>query len=181
MRVSLLFAAIFVVAGTNLPICRVWLDWAGLGPREIAIITAAPLFVRVAVTPVIAFAADRAGDHRRFLIAPVLGRAGGAARCWRSRAASGRSWPARVLFALAWTTIMPLTETVAMSGVKAAGLDYGRMRLWGSLSFIAASLGGGWVVERLGAGLRHLAGRRRRRADDGGRARRWRGRSGSAG
>ena len=40
---------------------------------------------------------------------------------------------------------MPLTETVAMSGVKAAGLDYGRMRLWGSLSFIAASLCGGWV------------------------------------
>ena len=46
---------------------------------------------------------------------------------------------------------MPLTETVAMSGVKAAGLDYGRMRLWGSLSFIAAEprrrLGGGraWV------------------------------------
>ena len=39
-----------------------------------------------------------------------------------------------------------------MSGVKAAGLDYGRMRLWGSLSFIAASLVGGWVVERLGAG-----------------------------
>ena len=26
------------------------------------------------------------------------------------------------------------------------------MRLWGSLSFIAASLGGGWVVERPGAG-----------------------------
>ena len=64
----MLFAAIFVVAGTNLPYLPVWLDWAGLAPREIAIITAAPLLVRVAVTPVIAFAADRAGDHRRFLI-----------------------------------------------------------------------------------------------------------------
>jgi PPP family 3-phenylpropionic acid transporter len=57
-----------------------------------------------------------------------------------------------LLFAVAWTTIMPLTETVAMSGVRAAGLDYGRMRLWGSLSFIAASVCGGWVVERLGPG-----------------------------
>jgi PPP family 3-phenylpropionic acid transporter len=36
--------------------------------------------------------------------------------------------------------------------VRAAGLDYGRMRVWGSLSFIAASLVGGWVVERLGSG-----------------------------
>ena len=68
-----------------------------------------------------------------------------------------------LMFAVAWTTIMPLTETVAMSGVKAAGLDYGRMRLWGSLSFIAASFCGGWVVERLGPGVRHLADRRRRR------------------
>ena len=57
-----------------------------------------------------------------------------------------------LVFAVAWTTIMPLTETVAMGGVRAAGLDYGRMRLWGSLSFIAASFCGGWAVERLGAG-----------------------------
>ena len=68
VRVSMLFAAIFVVAGTNLPYLPVWLDWKGLGAREIAIITATPLFIRVLVTPAIAFAADRAGDHRRFLI-----------------------------------------------------------------------------------------------------------------
>ena len=51
-----------------------------------------------------------------------------------------------------------------MSGVKAAGLDYGRMRLWGSLSFILAS-----IVRRLGGraarrGRGHLAGGRRWRA-----------------
>jgi PPP family 3-phenylpropionic acid transporter len=150
-RVSLLFAAIFVVAGTNLPFLPVWLDWAGLGPREIAIITATPLFVRVAVTPAIAFAADRAGDHRRFLIG--LSWAGLAALVVLAQ--SREFWAilaCTVAFAAAWTTVMPLTETVAMSGVKAAGLDYGRMRVWGSLSFIAASLVGGWVVERLGAG-----------------------------
>jgi len=150
-RVSLLFAAIFVVAGTNLPFLPVWLDWAGLGPREIAIVTASPLFVRVAVTPAIAFAADRAGDHRRFLIG--LSWAGLAALVVLAQ--SREFWAilaCTVAFAAAWTTVMPLTETVAMSGVKAAGLDYGRMRVWGSLSFIAASLVGGWVVQRLGAG-----------------------------
>jgi PPP family 3-phenylpropionic acid transporter len=150
-RVSLLFAAIFVVAGTNLPFLPVWLDWAGIGPREIAIITATPLFVRVAVTPAIAFAADRAGDHRRFLIG--LSWAGLAALVVLAQ--SREFWAilaCTVAFAAVWTTVMPLTETVAMGGVKAAGLDYGRMRVWGSLSFIAASLVGGWVVERLGAG-----------------------------
>jgi PPP family 3-phenylpropionic acid transporter len=148
-RVSLLFAAIFVVAGTNLPYFPVWLDWHGLSPGEIAVITAVPLFVRVLVTPVIAFAADRAGNHRRFLIA--LSWVGLAALSALTQAVG--FWPilaCTVLFALAWTTIMPLTETVALSGVKGAGLDYGRMRLWGSLSFITASLAGGWVVERAG-------------------------------
>lgn len=150
IRVSILFAAIFVVAGSNLPYLPVWLDWKGLGPREIAIITATPLIIRVIVTPAIAFAADRAGDHRRFLVA--LAWCGLAALLALSQ--SSGFWPiliCTVAFALAWTTIMPLTETVALSGVKAAGLDYGRMRLWGSLSFIGASLGGGWVIGNWGA------------------------------
>ena len=149
-RVSLLFGAIFVVAGINLPYLPVWLDWRGLDPREIAIITAAPLIVRVVVTPAIAFAADRAGDHRRFLI--VLAWCGLAALLALSQ--STGFWSILICslaFALAWTTIMPLTETVALSGVKAAGLDYGRMRLWGSLSFIAATVCGGWVVGYYGA------------------------------
>ncbi len=150
VRVSVLFAAIFVVAGTNLPYFPVWLDWRGLSPSEIALITALPLFVRVLVTPVIAFAADRTGDHRRFLIA--LSWCGLAALVLLSQ--STGFWPILVCtlaFSLAWTTIMPLTETVALSGVTVAGLDYGRMRLWGSLTFIAASVCGGWVVERHGA------------------------------
>ena len=149
VRVSLLFAAIAAIIGTNLPFLPLWLDWTGLGPREIAIVASAPLFVRVAATPVIAFAADRAGDHRRFLIG--LAWAGLAALLLLSQARG--FWPilaCMIVFAIAWTTIMPLTETVAMSGVKTAGLDYGRMRLWGSLGFIAASIGGGWVVETWG-------------------------------
>jgi MFS transporter, PPP family, 3-phenylpropionic acid transporter len=102
------------------------------------------------VTPIIAFAADRAGDHRKFLIGLSWAGLAGLVALALSRG----FWPIlawTTVFALAWTTILPLSETVAMSGVKAAGLDYGRMRLWGSLSFIAASFLGGWVVARLGA------------------------------
>jgi PPP family 3-phenylpropionic acid transporter len=149
-RVSLLFAAFFVIAGTQLPYLPVWLDWAGLGAREIALITAAPMVIRVVVTPAIAFAADRSGDHRGFLVALA----------WTALAAAlalgqcASFWPIltlTLLLAVATATIIPLTETVAMGGVRAAGLDYGRMRLWGSLSFIAASFYGGLVLDRFGA------------------------------
>jgi MFS transporter, PPP family, 3-phenylpropionic acid transporter len=151
VRVSLLFAAVCTVVGTQLPFYPVWLDWRGLSAREIAIITAAPLVVRTLVTPMVAFAADRFGDHRRFLIG--LAWMGLAVLLALAQFAS--FWPllfGSLLFSLAMSTIMPLTETMAMTGVKAAGLDYGRMRLWGSLSFIVASICGGWVLEPLGAG-----------------------------
>ncbi len=149
-RVSLMFAAMFVIAGTQLPYLPIWLDWAGLNAGEIAAIAAMPMVVRVAITPVVAFAADRSGDHRRFLIGLA----------WTAMAITlvlGQTrgfWPILLLslmFAVAVSTIMPLTETVAMRGVRGAGLDYGRMRLWGSLSFIAASFCGGFAIARLGA------------------------------
>jgi MFS transporter, PPP family, 3-phenylpropionic acid transporter len=145
LRVSALFAAIFFVTGSQLPYLPVWLGWVGLSPREIAIICACPAFVRVLVMPTLAFAADRSGDHRRFLIGlswVVL-----ASQLLLAQLRS--FWPilfTSLLFALAWTSIMPLAETIAIKGMRAVGLDYGRMRLWGSISFTAAALSGGWLV-----------------------------------
>jgi PPP family 3-phenylpropionic acid transporter len=60
-------------------------------------------------------------------------------------------WPillACLLLAVAWTSIMPLAETIAITGMRALRLDYGRARLWGSISFVAATLAGGWLVAR---------------------------------
>jgi MFS transporter, PPP family, 3-phenylpropionic acid transporter len=150
LRVSLLFAALCAVMGIQTPYVPVWLDWAGLSAREIAISTAAPLVVRVAVTPAIAFAADRFGEHRRFLIG--LAWVGLAALALLSQQRS--FWPILALiivFSLAMMGVMALTETLAMRGVQSAKLDYGRMRLWGSLSFVAMTIVGGRVLQGRGA------------------------------
>ena len=58
---------------------------------------------------------------------------------------------ATALLAINWTTIMPLIEMVAVAGIRSGALDYGRVRLWGSLSFIVASLGSGLLIGTLGA------------------------------
>ena len=47
---------------------------------------------------------------------------------------------------------MPLIETVAMGGMRNSGMDYGRVRLWGSGSFILASFGCGLLVGAAGVG-----------------------------
>lgn len=110
---------------------------------------ATPLFARILFTPVISFAADRLGDRRAILIALAWGSLLSFLLLW---AADGfwQMFLATLLLAINWTAIMPLTETVAMTGIRNGALDYGRVRLWGSLSFIVASLGTGLVIGESG-------------------------------
>lgn len=151
LRLSFNFAALFLITGIQLPYLPVWLDWRGLIASDIGIVTSAPLFLGLLVTPSIAFLADRSGGHRRAIV--VLAWCAFAAVLTLTQMQG--FWPVLMLvaaFMLSVQTIMPLTATVAMSGVKAFGLDYGRMRLWGSLTFIGAGLAGAAVLDILGAG-----------------------------
>ncbi len=149
-RLSLFYGAIFLLIGFHLPYFPVWLNWRGLSPGEIGIILSAPLAVRVFFTPVISFCADRIGNHRLMLILLAWGTLIGLL----SFTLTQGFWAIlsiAILSALFWTSIMPVTEAVAMDGVRSAGHDYGRIRLWGSLTFIAASFSGGIALQAYGA------------------------------
>lgn len=110
---------------------------------------ATPPFARIVFTPAISFAADRAGGRRPILIALAWGSLASFLLLWM---ADG-FWQmllASLLLAANWTTILPLVETVALTGIRRGALDYGKVRLWGSVSFIVASLGSGLIIGRLG-------------------------------
>jgi len=149
-RLGAFYAAIFFLAGTKTTYLPVWLDALGLSAGEIALIAAMPMFLRIVATPLLALAADRYGDHRGALVALAWF----AALSLLALTGVRGFWPIFALtlaLSLSSTTIMPLTETIAMEGVRRAGFDYGRMRLWGSLSFIAATFLAGFAVEASGA------------------------------
>lgn len=150
-RLGFLYAALFLVVGCYLPYLPVWLKWRELDADQIAILLATPLYVRIVFTPAISFAADWLGSRRLILIWLAWGSLASFVLLWMS-AGFWQMLLAAVLLAINWTTIMPLIETVAISGIRARGLDYGRVRLWGSLSFIFASLGAGVVIEFWDAG-----------------------------
>ena len=150
VRLAVFYGAMFLIYGVHLPYLPVWLDWRGLSPSEIAIITATPFFLRLIITPAVAMFADEKNAHRTAIA--VLSAIAVAASLLLSQ--SYGFWlilAGAVALSLTMTTMMPLTETIAVSGVKARGLDYGRMRLWGSLTFIAANLLGGAVIAASGA------------------------------
>ena len=138
-RVAVFYTALFLIMGVHLPFLPVWLDDRQLTAGEIAVITATPLFLRLLFTPFIAMRADQTGGHRRYLI--VLAAAASVLAALLL-GASGFWLIFSIVFAftIALSTMMPLIETIAVAGVKAEGLDYGRMSLWGSLAFIAATV-----------------------------------------
>ena len=151
LPIALFYGAVFIIYGTNVPFMPVWLDWCGLNAGEISAVMAAPLFLRVFVTPTVAVAADREGAHRIYLIGLAwLGLA------FVLALSQTRSfWPI-LLFAVplmvCFSTLVPLIETIAVQGMRSRGLDYGRMRLWGSLTFVVASFLGGIVITQYGGG-----------------------------
>ncbi len=151
LRIALFFSALFLVYGIVVPYFPVWLHSRGLDPLEISTVTAAPLFVRLLVTPGIGLLADRLGNYRLVL----LGLAWGALAMVLGLSAAHGYWPILalgVVFLLANGTMVPLIETVAVRAVRSDGLDYGRMRLWGSVTFIIANFFGGIAIEALGGG-----------------------------
>ncbi len=152
IRLASFYGAVFLLVGIILPFFPVWLKSRGLDEIEISFIIAAPLITRVIFTPIISFLADQLGDRRRVLIALTWG----SFLSLLAFVPFYGFWPllsVSILFGIFWTSVMPLTESIAMSEVKLAGLDYGRIRLWGSLTFILASLAGGMLIDRWGDGL----------------------------
>ncbi len=149
-RVAAYFAAMFVIYGVLIPFLPVWLDGRGLDANEVAIVMAVPFILRLAVTPAAAVFADRHNAHRFFTIASA----------WAALAASlalgamHGFWPILLIAAplsLAAATMMPLVEAIAVKGVRVFSLDYGRMRLWGSLSFVVVGLLVGAWIDRSGS------------------------------
>ena len=148
IRIAALYGAMFAVFGLVMPYFNPWLAARGLTVAEIAVIAAVPHLVRPFSTPLIAYVADRNSAHRGALV--VLAAVG--ALGWIATALSSAF---AVLLALQvvigiTAAMMPLVETVAMSGVKRHGIDYGRVRVWGSITFVAATLLGGVAVSHFG-------------------------------
>ncbi len=150
LRLAILYAAIFVLAGFFLPYMPVWLNAQGLTAAQIALVLSMHMFLRPVFTPLVAYAADRTGARRGILITLACG--AGLAIILLSRAENfAEIFGLVVLFGLFWMSVTPLAEATAMQAVREAGVDYGRVRLWGSLTFIGASVGGGAAIAHWGA------------------------------
>src|SRR5438067_4600973 len=144
-RLGAFYAASFLVVGIQTPFWPVWLAGRGLDAQEIAALFAAGIWAKVAATPLIGAAADRLGNRRGVM----------AALATVACLAYAALWPAWGFWPLLWlnlvagvaqSALMPLGDSITLAAVRGASLDYGRIRVWGSLSFIVAAIGSGALL-----------------------------------
>jgi PPP family 3-phenylpropionic acid transporter len=146
VRFALFYSAIFAMIGVMMPFWPLWLKSHGLGAEELGLVMALGIAVKTFANPLVAGIADRRGERKRIIA--VLSAAGIAAFAlfhW----AHG-FWPillVAMLFHAVWSPNMPLMESLVMQTAKHEPIDYGRVRLWGSITFVIGAWGMGRALD----------------------------------
>lgn len=149
-RLGAVFAAYFLMSGIMLAFWPVWLSSRGLAAAEVGLALAGSNWVRILGILGAGHVADRLGNPRG--LAVLL--SGVAVLLLAAFALVHGFWPIlgmMLLWGLVWPPLMPLIDGIAVRTAAERNLSYGRMRLWGSISFVAATVGGGALLARAGA------------------------------
>ncbi len=146
---ALSYCAPLLVNGVALPFFPVWLAMHKFSDHEIGIILAVPMVVRVLVAPIVAMYADRMKERADVLVfSGGLSLLTAIALYW-----TDTFWPVLIVYTIQGATFspyVPVVESIVISGVRRWGFDYGSMRVWGSVAFIASTLVGGRLIGNWG-------------------------------
>ncbi len=148
LQVSGLYAALYSHYGllTFLPL---WLASRQVPATQIGALMAIPLFLRlVAVAPVVSRAGRRGRLRDALTLFAVLSALG--AGSFGGLYDHTVLLVVFVLFSLGWDQLPVLADAYAVLAARARGLDFGRLRVWGSFGVIAGSAVGGAVFDQIG-------------------------------
>lgn len=147
-RLSALFGVLFSVVAIQLTFWPVWLAAQGLDAAAVGLVVSVGYWMRIVGDPLAGLVADRTGTRRRAMIAIcMLALLAAASLLWF------RSFLAILLASLLWTgafsALVPLGDNLALLTARARGLDYARLRVWGSVGFVvSAALAGRLLSDR---------------------------------
>lgn len=139
------YFTLFVFTGLMGPYLGLWLDGLGLDATTIGLLLALLAATKVGASTLWAWL----GDHTGRRAALVKAAAALATLASFGFLFAREAWSvALTLFVCAsfWNALAPQLEVLTLHGVGSS--RYSRVRVWGSIGFIAAVLGGGAVFER---------------------------------
>jgi PPP family 3-phenylpropionic acid transporter len=158
-RIALLYAAKFGHLGIVMPFLAPWFLGRGLGPAAIGVLLALPPLFKIIAPWCWGRWADQGGRRRELLLLSAL--AAGAALAGMVLT-HGIVLLAllMLLYSFARAPVLPYIEASSLEQAEARRYEYGSVRLWGSLAFVATSSGvgvlQGWID--LESGLLAAAG-----------------------
>lgn len=148
VRFSAAYALLMIGNGVQLPFLPLWLHAKGLSVGQIASVVAGMMAVRIFGAPIFAFLADRTGNRRAVIqFCAVV-----ALLAYMTLPFTNGFY--EILGVSLWgafffAPVNPLVEGFGVDSSAALGLDFGRLRLWASISFLMGSLVAGALLTKL--------------------------------
>ena len=144
-KLATFYAAYFLAFGIYMPYWPLWLDSIGLNPIEIGWILAGTFWIKVIVQPAVTQFVDKKGQTR-FLTTTLM-----FLSCVGFCFIAGVDtfWPVLIIgisTAACYQPVLPVMESVVLRHTNKTDLDYGKIRLWGSVTFIIGTTVAGWLI-----------------------------------
>lgn len=151
-RLGLLYTFVFVEIGIAMPFMPVWLGALGLDAGLIGLLLALPIATKVIATRPLMGLIDRGVRPRTLLVAGSLALAASyalmpLAAAWAVAPLAGLI----VLNAVAQAPLVPSIDYLTLAAARRSPrIGYARIRMCGSVGFLAANLAGGALLGMLG-------------------------------
>ena len=148
-RTSLYYATLFTSGAVSNPFLPIWLSERGIDTASIGVINAVPIFAMILINMIVGRLADRASDWRTVIvIGSVLAAIPPIFLLFMdSYAAIIILW---TLVIVPFQAIAPVVDAAAYRMARRTGLDFGAIRVWGTIGFVFVTLVSGLVLDRLG-------------------------------
>lgn len=145
LRFSIFYAFLTIGNGMQLPFLPLWLHAKGLTVAEIALVIACMTASRFVAIPLAAYFADRYRNRRALIILFSFASSFGYLLLALSNGFA-QILPVSIFASMCISPIFTLAESFSVDGSAHHGLDYGRLRLWASISFLSGNLGAGALL-----------------------------------
>ncbi len=139
----------FAAVGIILPFLGLYFQSLGLSAIEIAQLLAVLSFARIVSPPIWALLADRKGNFLFYVQLASWLSAGLVLGLWWLEGFWSLFW-LMALLGFFWHAALPPMESLTLSHLGSQLSGYSRIRLWGSVGFIVAVMGAGWLIEAFG-------------------------------
>jgi len=126
-----------------------WLKHIGAPPSEIGVLMAIPLILRLLTVAPFSAWAGRRGRVRDAIVVTAMLSAAIITLLLGEPGYAGRIATVLV-FSIMWDQLPVLTDAYAVMAVRSHALDFGRMRVWGSIGVVISTASAGWAFELTG-------------------------------